>query len=560
MDLREDRWFVRFRGHTLGPLTSEQVKSSLRKKELTDSDKIASSRDPSWIKIASVPEFAAISEAQKKTTIEWAPLPSPQLLRRPRAQRGHFAGKSFGNFGTPDDSLPSDFAAVHASLASLAQQEEKIRAERPSAAEFSAAKHGRKAPSQGAESGEKPFTTLRRKTGNSAPMRAAEPRIHSDGTPSRPPFTKRPLETSEAANSVEAFLAEEKPADQGPAKTAPIPPPVPAHMRGAGFGATSGSATTETSATPPKPMRPVPIRVAGLPKTAKADPILVPEVEPAPVVHHSLGEITPAEDLAEEKPVALNAAANASERVIAEDVLAPFSSDVSAFDIQAEMAAARFDAEEADEKTQFEEEDPVDTLVVKFSADDALAEEAQRETAPAIEMAAENKSAELNETKLNEPAITAAEASAPSGTLLSKDKLAQDTLSLMESLRDWQRQEQELDRTLRNLKIPRRDELAAEATAPPTRSLDSISGDERFTAPSALEAKEGRITISKELLLKAGFVVLFLMVAFAAFWIGNKSRGPGDFRFPDPSSPSVSPSTSGDPSPPLRAPTRPKRD
>lgn len=82
MEPREDRWFVRFRGHTLGPLTSEQVRSSLRKKELGPEDKLASARDPSWRPLRAVPEFFGYWEKLSPVSADLNPLPSPQYLWR----------------------------------------------------------------------------------------------------------------------------------------------------------------------------------------------------------------------------------------------------------------------------------------------------------------------------------------------------------------------------------------------------------------------------------------------------------------------------------------------
>jgi hypothetical protein len=77
----EDRWYVRFRGHTLGPLTSEQVKSSVRRKELGPDDKLASTADPSWRPLRSQEEFLRCWEAlTRPVPAELAPLPSPRIL------------------------------------------------------------------------------------------------------------------------------------------------------------------------------------------------------------------------------------------------------------------------------------------------------------------------------------------------------------------------------------------------------------------------------------------------------------------------------------------------
>ena len=82
MESREDRWFVRFRGHTLGPLTSEQVKISLGKKELGPEDKVASAREPSWRALSEFHQFQSFWESLSPSSSDFAPPPSPQSLWR----------------------------------------------------------------------------------------------------------------------------------------------------------------------------------------------------------------------------------------------------------------------------------------------------------------------------------------------------------------------------------------------------------------------------------------------------------------------------------------------
>ncbi|RZA05759.1 MAG: hypothetical protein EOP11_12080, partial [Proteobacteria bacterium] len=86
MNLREDRWFVRFRGHTLGPLTTDQVMTSLRNKELTNSDKIASSKNPAWSTIAAHPSFAPVAETLRAPMVTLAPIPPPQDIWQRKAR------------------------------------------------------------------------------------------------------------------------------------------------------------------------------------------------------------------------------------------------------------------------------------------------------------------------------------------------------------------------------------------------------------------------------------------------------------------------------------------
>lgn len=77
----EDRWYVRFRGHTLGPLTSEQVKSSVRRKELGPEDKLASTSNPAWRALRTQEEFLRCWESlHRPLPAELTPLPSPKIL------------------------------------------------------------------------------------------------------------------------------------------------------------------------------------------------------------------------------------------------------------------------------------------------------------------------------------------------------------------------------------------------------------------------------------------------------------------------------------------------
>src|SRR5690606_26032913 len=72
--MTEERWYVSFRGHTLGPLTPEQVRSSLRKKELGPDDCVASTADRRWVPLSQVKEFHSALDSLQRPEI---PLPPP---------------------------------------------------------------------------------------------------------------------------------------------------------------------------------------------------------------------------------------------------------------------------------------------------------------------------------------------------------------------------------------------------------------------------------------------------------------------------------------------------
>ncbi|RYZ99953.1 MAG: hypothetical protein EOP11_18845, partial [Proteobacteria bacterium] len=87
MNLGEDRWFVRFRGHTLGPLTTDQIMTSLRNKELNNSDKIASSKNPAWSVISAHPSFAPFTKTARSPAEILAPIPSPHEVWQRKARQ-----------------------------------------------------------------------------------------------------------------------------------------------------------------------------------------------------------------------------------------------------------------------------------------------------------------------------------------------------------------------------------------------------------------------------------------------------------------------------------------
>jgi hypothetical protein len=85
---REDRWYVRFQGHTLGPLTTEQIKTSVKKKELGPDDSLAPVRDPSWRPLRAVPDFFHFWEGlSRPKPVELAPLPPPSILWKKKAEK-----------------------------------------------------------------------------------------------------------------------------------------------------------------------------------------------------------------------------------------------------------------------------------------------------------------------------------------------------------------------------------------------------------------------------------------------------------------------------------------
>jgi hypothetical protein len=78
-----DRWFVRFRGHTLGPLSTEQILLSIQKKEIGAADKIALASNPVWQEIQSQKSFQSLFP---KTSFDSLPSPSQVLYRKKKVE------------------------------------------------------------------------------------------------------------------------------------------------------------------------------------------------------------------------------------------------------------------------------------------------------------------------------------------------------------------------------------------------------------------------------------------------------------------------------------------
>lgn len=139
-----------------------------------------------------------------------------------------------------------------------------------------------------------------------------------------------------------------------------------------------------------------------------------------------------------------------------------------------------------------------------------------------------------------------------------------EALSLLETLRDWRRQEEKTTQRPKESLLTRESLVAK----PPISSLPPpapapVPAAEQAPHPSP-RAIELRLTASKPFLLTVAAILgLAGIVALLVFFFADaahKTRGPVDSRLPDPSSPTVQPSTESDPIPSLKAPTRPRRD
>jgi hypothetical protein len=79
----KDKWFVRFRGHTLGPISTEQILASIQKKEIGAADKIALASDPVWKEIQSQESFQSLFP---KTSFDSLPSPTQVLFRKKKVE------------------------------------------------------------------------------------------------------------------------------------------------------------------------------------------------------------------------------------------------------------------------------------------------------------------------------------------------------------------------------------------------------------------------------------------------------------------------------------------
>jgi len=55
--MMQEKWFVHFRGHTMGPFSADDIKTSIQKKELGKADRIASTEKKTWQTVDAIPEF-----------------------------------------------------------------------------------------------------------------------------------------------------------------------------------------------------------------------------------------------------------------------------------------------------------------------------------------------------------------------------------------------------------------------------------------------------------------------------------------------------------------------
>lgn len=80
MIAREQRWFVRSQGLTLGPLSSAELQASLRSGDIGPSDKINLSGEHSWVKLSDHPELSKFWAEMRGPSIADLQVPSPQIL------------------------------------------------------------------------------------------------------------------------------------------------------------------------------------------------------------------------------------------------------------------------------------------------------------------------------------------------------------------------------------------------------------------------------------------------------------------------------------------------
>jgi hypothetical protein len=83
MELQEERWFVRARGRTLGPLSARELASSVDRGLFFPMDKVCGSGDKEWTQLGDLPRFRVLFTPQtsREEILTLAP-PSPLSLRK----------------------------------------------------------------------------------------------------------------------------------------------------------------------------------------------------------------------------------------------------------------------------------------------------------------------------------------------------------------------------------------------------------------------------------------------------------------------------------------------
>lgn len=530
MNLREDRWFVRFRGHTLGPLTTDQVMTSLRNRELSDADKIASSKNPAWSAIGAHPAFAPFTETMRAPAVSLAPIPPPQEIWQRKARNRAAELATF----TPEE--PGSIPGINAQTTQRATSfypnysEDSVARARPGQYKpFPADPNARvihpAAPAEPAKKSKRvagPGKKLGRPRKNPLPAAPAPAPVVDKSNLSIVDMVAPILEAAPASVAAPIFDVEPKlaPSPQAPKPSAapPVPNPAPA------------------SATPVAPVAPVAPASVAAPKPVETTQAAATVVPPRPNFAAATDFHVPPPAM----PVRLDAAIAAFE---AEPVREESPEDL------AENAAWAAEAEEPGPAPYVA---PIETV------------EATPVPAEVFETAAvpEPELEELPQEKPKDQAAIVEEAPAPPAPKVeaaapAQENLAVESLALLESLRDWRRKEEELEQSLRAKNAtPERPKMpVAEAFQP---ASEPVAAPAPPTVPALATRVRALVEANWKLILVAA--ALAALVSLAVFFAVEKTRGPENRSFPDPSSPTAQPAQKEDPTPSLRAPTRPQRD
>ncbi|MGE3260241.1 MAG: DUF4339 domain-containing protein [Bacteriovoracia bacterium] len=84
MNAKEPTWFVRIQGHTLGPLTTDELKASVREGEIGPSDKLTISGANEWQTLEDHDDLLAYWKSFHKPALSFS-LPSPKILWKKKA-------------------------------------------------------------------------------------------------------------------------------------------------------------------------------------------------------------------------------------------------------------------------------------------------------------------------------------------------------------------------------------------------------------------------------------------------------------------------------------------
>lgn len=82
---QESTWFVRLKGHTLGPISLDELKASLREGEIGPDDKVHHLNDPTWHKVSEYQDLSAYWQSFRAPVASFDLPPPAKLWKKPPA-------------------------------------------------------------------------------------------------------------------------------------------------------------------------------------------------------------------------------------------------------------------------------------------------------------------------------------------------------------------------------------------------------------------------------------------------------------------------------------------